>query len=529
MASSPHHKRRALISVYDKTGIIDLARALIAFDIEIIATSGTAQMLKKADIDALTIEDITQFPEMMDGRVKTLHPKIHAGILARRDIKSHQEQMAVHHIEAIDFLIVNFYPFAETLARNASREDIIENIDIGAPSMVRGAAKNHQFVTVILERTDYDSLAQELKTHNGQTSLAFRELCARKAFKATSAYDKMISDWFHHDDEGDNPKASNDKAQVAQMVLKGQDEKPLRYGENPHQKARLFLFADQSQNRGIAQAEQIQGKPLSYNNYADGDCAWALVNEFDEPCAAIIKHANPCGVAIHRDITQAYSHAFKADKTSAFGGIVALNKPLTAKLAQKITEIFTECVIAPSIDKKDEDAVKQIFSRKKNLRLLLAPKPKYGADHIQVISGGFLAQQPDKAKLDIRQIQNIGGRAPSAQEEKDMLFAWIICKYVKSNAIILAQNGSSCGIGAGQMSRIDSAKIAISKKPDWVKDAVCASDAFFPFADGVAILAKAGISAFIQPGGSMRDKEVEAYAKKHNLVMWLTHMRHFRH
>ena len=521
---------RALISVYDKTGIDILARDLAACGVEIIATGGTAQSLREAGLDVKEVAEITSFPEMMDGRVKTLHPKIHGGILARRDLTHHLEAMSAHDIAPIDFLIVNLYPFAETLTSGASQDECIEQIDIGAPAMIRGAAKNHAFVTVIVDAQDYALLSEHLKNHSGATDPALRRALAQKAFAWTSAYDAHIAQWL--------AETSAESADVhvdidnVPYVIAGHAAQKLRYGENPHQRGALFSEPEikPGTKGGIAHARQVQGKALSYNNLSDADAAWALVQEFSEPAAAIIKHANPCGAALDEDVHRAYQKARAADPISAFGGIVAVNQKIDAALAEKIIEIFTECVIAPDAG---EDAL-SIFSRKKNLRVLFARPSPSGQRRIHSISGGFLVQDDDEGQIDQKTLRAVGARAPGVEEQRDMLFAWVICKYAKSNAIVLAHECATCGIGAGQMSRVDAAQIAISKAldkkvADKTKNLVAASDAFFPFPDGVALLAQAGVSAIIQPGGSMRDDEVIAEAKKHDIAMWLTGMRHFRH
>ena len=537
---------RALISVYDKTGIDILARDLAACGVEIIATGGTAQSLREAGLDVKEVAEITSFPEMMDGRVKTLHPKIHGGILARRDLAHHLEAMSAHDIAPIDFLIVNLYPFAETLASGASQDECIEQIDIGAPAMIRGAAKNHAFVTVIVDAQDYALLSEHLKNHSGETDPALRRALAQKAFAWTSAYDAHIAQWLAETSAESVDMNGVDMNGVdmngvdmngADMnnvpyVIAGHAAQKLRYGENPHQRGALFSEPEikPGTKGGIAHARQVQGKALSYNNLSDADAAWALVQEFSEPAAAIIKHANPCGAALGEDVHRAYQKALAADPISAFGGIVAVNQKIDAALAEKIIEIFTECVIAPDAG---EDAL-SIFSRKKNLRVLFARPSPSGQRRIHSISGGFLVQDDDVGKIDQKTLRAVGARAPGVEEQRDMLFAWVICKYAKSNAIVLAHERATCGIGAGQMSRVDAAQIAVNKTPDKkavgkTKNLVAASDAFFPFPDGVALLAQAGVSAIIQPGGSMRDDEVIAEAKKHDIAMWLTGMRHFRH
>ena len=523
--------KRALLSVSDKAGLVELGHALAARHVELVSTGGTAKTLRAAGLTVKDISELTGFPEMMDGRVKTLHPMVHGGLLAVRDNPEHAAAMAAHNIGAIDLVVVNLYPFAQTVAKGASRDEIIENIDIGGPSMVRSAAKNHAFVTILTDPADYDDLIAELEESDGKTSYAFRRKCAAKAYSATAAYDSMISQWF----------AFADQKQVFpdMLAVNGNRVTELRYGENPHQRAALYVPVG-PHIAGIAQAEQVQGKELSYNNYNDADAALELVAEFRDgpPTVVIVKHANPCGVATGDTLIDAYRAALECDSVSAFGGIVAVNRPLDAATAEAITEIFTEVVAAPSAD----DAAKAVFAKKKNLRLLLTgelPDPKRSGLSIKPITGGLLVQARDNGHVADSAFTVVTKRAPSAQELADCRFAWTIAKHVKSNAIVYAKDGATAGIGAGQMNRRDSARIAAIKakeaaetygwaQPRTVGSAV-ASDAFFPFADGLLAAAEAGATAVIQPGGSMRDDEVIAAADEAGLAMVFTGMRHFRH
>ena len=523
--------KRALLSVSDKAGLVELGHALVARHVELVSTGGTAKTLRAAGLTVKDISELTGFPEMMDGRVKTLHPMVHGGLLAVRDNPEHAAAMAAHNIGAIDLVVVNLYPFAQTVAKGASRDEIIEYIDIGGPSMVRSAAKNHAFVTILTDPADYDDLIAELEESDGKTSYAFRRNCAAKAYSATAAYDSMISQWF----------AFADQQQVFpdMLAVNGNRVTELRYGENPHQRAALYVPVG-PHIAGIAQAEQVQGKELSYNNYNDADAALELVAEFRDgpPTVVIVKHANPCGVATGDTLIDAYRAALECDSVSAFGGIVAVNRPLDAATAEAITEIFTEVVAAPSAD----DAAKAVFAKKKNLRLLLTgalPDPKRSGLSIKPITGGLIVQSRDNGHVADSAFTVVTKRAPSAQELADCRFAWTIAKHVKSNAIVYAKDGATAGIGAGQMNRRDSARIAAIKakeaaetygwaEPRTVGSAV-ASDAFFPFADGLLTAAEAGATAVIQPGGSMRDDEVIAAADEAGLAMVFTGMRHFRH
>jgi phosphoribosylaminoimidazolecarboxamide formyltransferase / IMP cyclohydrolase len=523
--------KRALLSVSDKAGLVELGHALAARHVELVSTGGTAKTLREAGLPVKDVSELTGFPEMMDGRVKTLHPAIHGGLLAVRDNPEHIAAMKMHNIGAIDLVVVNLYPFAATVAKGASRDEIIENIDIGGPSMVRSAAKNHAYVTIVTDPADYDILIAELEESGGKTSYDFRRKCAAKAYSATAAYDSMISQWF----------AFADQQQLFpdMLAVNGNRVTELRYGENPHQRAALYVPVGPHRS-GIAQAEQVQGKELSYNNYNDADAALELVSEFRDgpPTVVIVKHANPCGVATGETLIDAYRAALECDSVSAFGGIVAVNRPLDGATAEAITEIFTEVVAAPSADEE----AKAVFAKKKNLRLLLTgdlPDPKRGGLAIKPITGGLLVQSRDNGHVADSELKVVTKRAPSAQELADCRFAWTVAKHVKSNAIVYAKDGATAGIGAGQMNRRDSARIAAIKAkeaaetygwetPRTVGSAV-ASDAFFPFADGLLAAAEAGATAVIQPGGSMRDDEVIAAADEAGLAMVFTGMRHFRH
>ena len=522
---------RALLSVSDKTGLVELAQALARHGAELVSTGGTARALREAGLEVKDVSDLTGFPEMMDGRVKTLHPKVHGGLLAVRDDPEHAAAMAEHGIGAIDLVVVNLYPFAETVGRGAGRDEIIENIDIGGPSMVRSAAKNHRFVAILTDPGDYPQLVQTLDSNDGTTSLEFRKYLAAKAFAATAAYDSAIAQWFAFADQGRMFPES------LPLALKRGAE--LRYGENPHQKAALYLPVG-PHDRGIAQAEQVQGKELSYNNYNDADAALELVSEFRDsgPACVIVKHANPCGVAVGSSLVEAYEAALACDSVSAFGGIIAVNRPIDGAAAEAMTRIFTEVVIAPDAD----EAARAVFAGKKNLRLLLTgdlPDPARPGLALKTVAGGYLLQSRDNGRIGRDQLRIVTRRSPSEQELADCLFAWTVAKHVKSNAIVYAKDGATAGIGAGQMNRLESARIAAWKARDAAEKAgwpeprtigsAVASDAFFPFADGLLAAVEAGATAVIQPGGSIRDDEVIAAADEAGLAMVFTGMRHFRH
>ena len=523
--------RRALLSVSDKTGLAELGQALAARGVELVSTGGTAKALRDAGLTVLDVSELTGFPEMMDGRVKTLHPKVHGGLLAVRDNPEHAAAMAKHDIGAIDLVVVNLYPFVQTVMKGADRAEIIENIDIGGPSMVRSAAKNHAFVTILTDPADYAGLLTELAEKDGATGYDFRKLMAARAFSATAAYDAMISQWF----------AFADQQQLfpEMLAVNGKRVAELRYGENPHQRAALYVPVG-PHGQGIAQAEQVQGKALSYNNYADADAALELVAEFrgQDPAVVIVKHANPCGVAQAGSLLEAWTGALQCDDVSAFGGIVAVNRPLDEATAEAICAIFTEVVVAPGAD----EGARAVFARKKNLRLLLTgelPDPRRGGMQIKPITGGLLAQSRDNGAIGLDDLKVVTKRQPTEQELKDCLFAWTVARHVKSNAIVYAKDGITAGIGAGQMNRRDSSRIAAMKAAEaaekfgWAaartQGSAVASDAFFPFADGLLAAAEAGASAVIQPGGSIRDDEVIAAADQAGLAMVFTGMRHFRH
>ena len=522
--------RCALISLSDKTGLEALAAGLGKHDVELVSTGGTAARLRELGSQVRDVSDLTGFPEMMDGRVKTLHPKVHGALLGVRDNPDHAAAMAEHGIAAIDLVVVNLYPFLKTLMSGGDRDTVIENIDIGGPSMVRSAAKNHAFVTILTDPADYEALLAELDEHGG-TTLEFRKCMAAKAFALTAEYDAIVSQWFAFGDQGQRWPESWTFASRLKM--------PLRYGENPHQQAALYIPVGPTA-RGIAEAEQVQGKELSFNNLNDANAALELVAEFRdaEPTVVIVKHANPCGVATRGTLLEAWQQALACDSVSAFGGIVAVNRPLDAATAEAITEIFTEVVVAPEAD---EDA-RAIFSRKKNLRLLRTgelPDPARGSQRMTVITGGLLVQDGDNGRVTSEDLKVVTKRAPTTQELADCLFAWTVAKHVKSNAIVYARDGVTAGIGAGQMNRRDSARIAAIKAREaaethgWTEPrtigAAVASDAFFPFADGLLAAAEAGATAVIQPGGSIRDDEVIAAADEAGLAMVFTGMRHFRH
>ena len=514
---------RALISVSDKTGLAEFARALADRGVEILSTGGSARALREAGIAVRDVADLTGFPEMMDGRVKTLHPKVHGGLLALRD--DHADDMAAHGIEPIDLLVVNLYPFEATVASGADAAACIENIDIGGPAMIRAAAKNQGFCCVVTDPEDYGALLAEMDAHDGATTLPFRQRQSAVAYGRTAAYDAAVATWMARFEEV--PRRVAAAARLAQ---------PLRYGENPHQRAAFYL--DGSGRAGVATAVQHQGKALSYNNIADTDAALELVAEFDRPAVAIIKHANPCGVAVADGTAEAYVRAFDCDRTSAFGGIVALNRTLDGATARAIAEIFTEVVVAPDAD----DEAKAVFAAKKNLRLLTTgalPDPTAPRRAMKQVAGGWLVQDHDAGTLAPSDLKVVTKRAPSDDQMRDMLFAWRVAKHVKSNAIIYARDGATVGIGAGQMSRLDSSRIAARKAEDVAaatglphsaaRGSVVASDAFFPFPDGLLAAVEAGARAVIQPGGSVRDADVIAAADEAGLTMVFTGMRHFHH
>jgi phosphoribosylaminoimidazolecarboxamide formyltransferase / IMP cyclohydrolase len=516
---------RALISVSDKTGLIPFARALREKKIQLLSTGGTFKALQEAGIEVTEVSAHTGFPEIMDGRVKTLHPRVHGGILGRRD--DHAEAMQKHDIPPIDLVVVNLYPFEATVAAGKPFEDCVENIDIGGPAMIRSAAKNHDFVTVVVDPSDYETVMAELVLHQGATTLATRRRFAGKAYARTAAYDTAISAWF---------AAQQGESLPDRFAMAGVLQQRMRYGENPHQEA--ALYRDGSTRPGVATARQIQGKELSYNNLADADAALEQVAEFDRPAVAIIKHANPCGVAQGDSISAAYARALACDPVSAFGGIIAVNRELDAETAEEIAKLFAEVIVAPSISQAAQD----VLASKKNLRVLATetlPDPAAPGLIVKAIAGGFLLQSRDTGRVTIEGMKVVTKRAPTPAELEDMLFAFRVAKHVKSNAIVYAKDGATVGIGAGQMSRVDSSRIAAWKAAEAATNAklaepltrgsVVASDAFFPFADGMIAAAEAGATAIIQPGGSVRDYEVIAAADERNLAMVFTGIRHFRH
>ena len=511
--------QRALISVSDKTGVSEFARALADRGVEILSTGGTAKLLREAGITVRDVSDYTGFPEMMGGRIKTLHPKVHGGILARRDVDN--EAMAEHGIEPIDLVCVNLYPFREAVAKeDCTMDDAIENIDIGGPCMVRAAAKNHRFVTVIVDPADYamvlDAINSDMLDENR------RRVLAVKAFAHTAAYDGAIANHFSAFNADGSRRDFPDI--FTRQFIKTADE--LRYGENPHQ-AGAFYADPEDEGISLADCEVLQGKALSYNNIADADAAFALVRDFEDSAVVIVKHANPCGVATGENQAETYERARAADSVSAFGGIAAFNRPLTAATAKLIAETFMEVIIAPGFD----DKARQVLSAKKNLRLLLAPgvEPVSGGLEFKRVNGGLLVQQRDAHMLDRAACKVVTERAPTEAEWNDMLFAWTVAKHVKSNAIVFAKDGVTLGVGAGQMNRVNSTRIAAEHGGDAINGSAVASDAFFPFRDGVDALAEAGATAVIQPGGSIRDEEVITAANEHNLAMVFTGIRHFRH
>ena len=513
--------KRALLSVSDKSGLIDFAKALSGHGIDLISTGGTSKTLKDAGLDVADVSTVTGFPEIMDGRVKTLHPKIHGGLLSVRGNAVHEQAQADNSISNIDLLVVNLYPFEQTLVRGAAEDEMIENIDVGGPAMIRAAAKNHAAVTVIVDPDDYAGVLQEIAA-SGNTTLATRKRLAAKAFARTASYDAAIANWFNRAHAIEAPDF---------FAIGGRLAQSLRYGENPHQKAAAYRTGDK--RTGILDAVQIQGKELSYNNINDADAALEALREFpaDRPACVIVKHANPCGVAVGDDLVQAYQKALACDSTSAFGGIIALNRKLDGKTATEIGKLFTEVIIAPEAD----DEARAIIAAKKNLRLLLLPSINAATAELPMvksIAGGLLVQTPDTAQIARMELKTVTKRQPTAKELEDLTFAFRVAKHVKSNAIVFVKDGATVGIGAGQMSRIDSTRIAARKAEDVglsLKGSALASDAFFPFPDGLIAAAEAGATAIIQPGGAMKDEDVIKAADERGLAMVFTSFRHFRH
>ncbi|MBI3714480.1 MAG: bifunctional phosphoribosylaminoimidazolecarboxamide formyltransferase/IMP cyclohydrolase [Betaproteobacteria bacterium] len=514
--------KRALISVSDKTGVVAFARFLAQRNVKILSTGGTAKLLAENGIKVVEVGDYTGFPEMMDGRVKTLHPKVHGGILARRDLKHHTDAMAQHDIPPIDMVVVNLYPFAATVAKpDVTLEEAIENIDIGGPAMVRASAKNYPFVTIVTDAGDYASLMQEMAAHNGALTHNTRFALAKKAFAHTAEYDGLVSTYLSSLDADENRRLFPDQLHLTFSKL--QD---MRYGENPHQDAAFYVEKHAAAGT-LAHFKQLQGKELSYNNIADADAAWQCCRAFDVPACVIVKHANPCGVAIADSMLTAYLRAFETDPTSAFGGIIAFNREVDGAAAEAVAKQFVEVVLAPAYSA----AALKVFSAKANVRLLQIPlAPAVNDVDMKRVGGGLLVQRSDD--FDVAQLKVVTRRKPTAEEMNDLLFAFRVAKFVKSNAIVFCRYGMTLGVGAGQMSRVDSTKIAAIKAKHAglnLKGSVAASDAFFPFRDGLDVIADAGATAVIQPGGSMRDEEVIAAANERNVAMVMTGMRHFRH
>ncbi|MCX8999514.1 bifunctional phosphoribosylaminoimidazolecarboxamide formyltransferase/IMP cyclohydrolase [Rhizobiaceae bacterium BDR2-2] len=522
--------RTALLSVSDKSGIVELARALADLGVRLLSTGGTHKAIAAAGITVTDVSEVTGFPEIMDGRVKTLHPAVHGGFLAIRDDETHVAAMKEHGIEGIDLAVINLYPFEEVRAAGGDYPTTVENIDIGGPAMIRASAKNHAYVVTLTDPSDYPELLESLRNDAGQTAYSFRQRMAAKAFARTAAYDAMISNWFAEALHIYTPR---------HRVIGGVLREEMRYGENPHQKAAFYVTGE---NRpGVATATLLQGKQLSYNNINDTDAAFELVAEFPPekgPAVAIIKHANPCGVAVAPTLVEAYRRALACDSTSAFGGIIALNSLLDAETAEEIVKLFTEVIIAPEVS----DEAKAIIAAKKNLRLLTTgalPDPRVPGITAKTVSGGLLVQTRDNGMVEDLDLKVVTKRAPTEQEWLDMKFAFKVAKHVKSNAVIYVKDGQTAGIGAGQMSRVDSARIAALKAEDAAKaqgwaepltrGSAVASEAFYPFADGLLAAIAAGATAVIQPGGSMRDAEVIAAADEHDVAMVFTGMRHFRH
>ncbi|WP_184036801.1 bifunctional phosphoribosylaminoimidazolecarboxamide formyltransferase/IMP cyclohydrolase [Chitinivorax tropicus] len=517
--------QRALISVSDKTGVLEFAKSLAAFGVEILSTGGTAKLLADAGLKVIEVADYTGFPEMLDGRVKTLHPKIHGGILGRRDLAAHVTTMAQHGIGNIDLVCVNLYPFTQTVAKpDCSLDDAIENIDIGGPAMVRSAAKNHAHVAIVTDAADYSALIEEMRANEGALGLPTRYKLACKAFSHTAAYDSAISNYLTGRNHENQPTADfPDRFNI--NVEKVQD---MRYGENPHQKAAFYRDLAAVPG-GIASYTQHQGKELSYNNIADADAAWEAVKTFDQTACVIVKHANPCGIAVANDTLTAYKLAFATDTTSAFGGIIAFNREVDVATAEAVSAQFLEVLIAPAYTAE----ARALLSKKVNVRVLEVPLDAgHNPYDLKRVGGGLLVQSADIRNVGLDELKVVTKRQPTPAELQDLLFAWRVAKFVKSNAIVFAKNGQTAGIGAGQMSRVDSTKIAAIKAASAglsLAGAVAASDAFFPFRDGVDVIAENGIKAIIQPGGSVRDEEVFAAADEHGIAMVLTGTRHFRH
>lgn len=519
--SSNRKIQRAILSVTDKTGLVDFARKLSALGIELVSTGGTAKLLRDSGITVKDISDLTGFPEMLDGRVKTLHPKVHGGILHRREDPKHVAAVREHGIQPIDMVVVNLYAFEKTAAKPGAKfEELIENIDIGGPSMIRSAAKNFADVAIVTSPTDYDAIADELQRQNGALTKATKWHLAQKAFATTAAYDSAIASTLERITNDFELHAQSEKFPET-LRISFNKVLDLRYGENPHQKA--AMYSDGS-GKGVANARQLQGKELSYNNIVDLQAAWDLAQEFEEPVVAIIKHTNPCGTATGKTLAEAYKRALECDPVSAFGGVIGVNRPVDLEAAEEMHKLFLEVIAAPAFD----EAAKTKFASKKNLRLVeVVPVNQKWV--LKNVSGGMLVQDNDSRALQETDLKVVTRRRPTPEETRALLFGWKVCKHVKSNAIVYARDGQTVGVGAGQMSRVDSAKIGAMKAQLPLKGTVAASDAFFPFPDGVEEIAKAGATAIIQPGGSQRDPEVIEAADRLGLAMLFTGVRHFRH
>ncbi len=514
--------QRAILSVTDKTGLVEFARKLAGLGVELVSTGGTAKLLRDSGIAVKDISELTGFPEMLDGRVKTLHPKVHGGILHRRENAAHREAVAEHGIPAIDMVVVNLYAFEKTAAKPGVHfDEVIENIDIGGPSMIRSAAKNFQDVAVVTSPADYGAIAEEMERSGGALSKETKWRLAQKAFATTAAYDSAIASTLERISAAGGYELAPRTNFPDTLRLSFRKQMDLRYGENPHQKA--AMYADDS-GTGVAHAKQVQGKELSYNNIVDLQAAWDLASEFDETVCAIIKHTNPCGTATGKTLAEAYVRALECDPVSAFGGVIGVNRPVDAAAAAEMAKLFLEVIAAPSFTPEAKEA----FASKKNLRLVEVPAGQQSWV-LKNISGGMLVQDADLHRLAEGDLKIVTKRAPTAEEKRALLFAWKVCKHVKSNAILYARDGQTVGVGAGQMSRVDSCKIGAMKAQLPLKGTVAASDAFFPFPDGVEEIAKAGATAIIQPGGSVRDQEVIEAADRLGLAMVLTGVRHFRH
>jgi phosphoribosylaminoimidazolecarboxamide formyltransferase / IMP cyclohydrolase len=520
--------QRALISVFDKTGILDIAKRLAALNIEILSTGGTAKLLRESGVAVKDVSEFTGWPEMLGGRVKTLHPKVHGGLLYRRNFPQDEQQAKEHGIAPIDLVIVNLYPFEATAAKpDLTAEELIENIDIGGPTMLRSAAKNWQSVTVVSDPADYGHVAAELEASR-DTTLATRLALARKVFATTSRYDGMIATELERlSVSAGHPALIAKEILPKRVYLALEKQQPLRYGENPHQAAALYIPASEPPS-GLAAAKQLQGKELSYNNFVDLEAARSIAAEFQKPAAVIIKHNNPCGTAEQQTLREAYLRAYACDPISAFGGVLAFNREVDPATAEEVAKLFVECIAAPGFDPR----AKEIFAAKKNLRLLELPAGGLEPERelqLKRILGGMLVQQSDLGEIKASELKVVTQRAPTARELAAMKFAWKVSKHVKSNAIVFAKDGATLGVGAGQMSRVDSVRLAVMKAQSSLQDSIVASDAFFPFPDGVEEAAKAGAVAVIQPGGSVRDNDVIAAADRLGMAMVFTAMRHFLH